>query len=161
MFIYKTTNLVNGKIYIGLHTKNDPNYIGSGTAFKKALKKFGTINFKREILENCKTIAELIEREMFWIEKYNSTNPKIGYNIRFTKKGKAQKSKVTFKHKTKDGDSVFVEELKKTINKGKLEKSIIEYKGNNYTINSIYDLMLLCDKFKAHSLKKSNSLLGV
>ena len=64
-FLYKTTNLVNGKIYIGVHTTNKLNdgYLGSGTNFKKAVKEFGRMNFKREILEFFETAEEAFNRE--------------------------------------------------------------------------------------------------
>lgn len=64
--IYKTTNIVNGKIYIGIHSTNNlqDGYLGSGRLFKKALKKYGRKKFKREILENFKTREEAEEREI-------------------------------------------------------------------------------------------------
>jgi len=51
-FIYKTTNLVNNKIYIGKHSTDDINdgYMGSGRLILKALNKYGKYKFKREIL---------------------------------------------------------------------------------------------------------------
>lgn len=81
MIIYKVTNLINGKIYIGQDSKNNINYYGSGKIIIKAIKKYGKINFKKETLENCYTTDELNEREKYWIKLYNSQDKSIGYNI--------------------------------------------------------------------------------
>jgi len=50
--VYKTTNLINGKIYIGVHKTENPcdNYLGSGIAIKRAIKIYGSNNFKKEVL---------------------------------------------------------------------------------------------------------------
>jgi hypothetical protein len=84
MNIYKTTNLINGKIYIGQFSgkRNDEKYFGSGILIKNALKKYGQNNFIKEIIEdNIKTTDLLDEREKYWINFYDSTNLEIGYNI--------------------------------------------------------------------------------
>ena len=39
MVIYKTTNLINGKYYIGKDIHNNPKYLGSGIALRKAIEK--------------------------------------------------------------------------------------------------------------------------
>jgi len=81
MIVYKTINLINGKIYIGQDSNNNPNYLGSGVLLLKALKKYKKENFQKEILEYCSSIDQLNTREIFWIQFFNSTNRKIGYNL--------------------------------------------------------------------------------
>ena len=44
MFIYKTTNLVNGMIYVGQHNGKNKDYLGSGVGLVKAIKEFGENN---------------------------------------------------------------------------------------------------------------------
>ena len=81
-FIYKTTCLINGKIYIGRHEgKENDNYLGSGILFTNALKKYGKENFKREILRRCYSQHELEIWEYFYIKVLKSQNPEVGYNI--------------------------------------------------------------------------------
>ena len=63
--VYKTTNLVNGKIYIGKHETNNLNdgYLGSGNLIKRAIEKYGEENFKREILFECSSREEMNAKE--------------------------------------------------------------------------------------------------
>jgi len=79
MVIYKTTNLVNGKFYIGKDAKNKKSYFGSGRVLKQAIKKYGKENFKKETLEVCTDLKNLDEREIYWIDKYNAVE--VGYNL--------------------------------------------------------------------------------
>lgn len=64
-FIYKTTNLLSGKYYYGLHSTNDldDGYLGSGRRLRYSINKYGKENHKREIIEFCKNRKELICRE--------------------------------------------------------------------------------------------------
>ena len=80
-YIYKITNRLNNKIYVGLHKSPvlDESYWGSGRLISAAIKKYGVENFSREILEWCNTRQELNRRERFWIKKLDSK--RHGYNI--------------------------------------------------------------------------------
>jgi len=85
MYIYKTTNIKNGKIYIGLSEKSShltEKYLGSGDNIKKAITKYGIKSFTKEILEdNITDKKTLVMAEMKWIAFFKSDNRKIGYNI--------------------------------------------------------------------------------
>lgn len=63
--IYKTTNKLNGKFYLGKHqtTKLDDLYYGSGKAIKDAIKKYGIENFDRELLFIFDNEAEMNMKE--------------------------------------------------------------------------------------------------
>ena len=83
--IYKTTNLINGKYYIGKHkTQNlDDMYLGSGKILTRAIKKYGIDNFTKEYLfifdneedMNAKE-KELVSEE--FIKEDTNYNLKVG-----------------------------------------------------------------------------------
>ena len=83
--VYKITNLLDGKIYIGSHKtkKLDDDYMGSGKYLIHAQKKYGIENFKKEILFVFSTAEEMYEKEAEIVNEYflmneNSYNLKIG-----------------------------------------------------------------------------------
>ena len=63
--IYKITNKIDGKFYIGKHqTKNlDDGYMGSGILIRRAIRRHGLHNFKKEILHIFQTKEEMNEAE--------------------------------------------------------------------------------------------------
>jgi group I intron endonuclease len=81
MVIYKTTNLINGKYYIGKQKVFTPSYFGSGVALKHAIRKYGKKSFKKEILEECHSIEELKSKELGWLDKLNAIKDKNCYNL--------------------------------------------------------------------------------
>jgi group I intron endonuclease len=81
-YVYVTTNLKTGKQYVGDHsaTNLNDNYLGSGVALKRAIKKHGRKNFRREILEQFETKEAAFIAQEKWINKLNTLKP-AGYNI--------------------------------------------------------------------------------
>jgi group I intron endonuclease len=81
-FVYITTNLVNGKQYVGDHSTNNINdsYLGSGLLIQKSMYKYGRKNFKRKILKICETKKEAFNAQEKYINEYNTLFPN-GYNI--------------------------------------------------------------------------------
>lgn len=89
--IYKLTNKINGKCYIGqsvdikkrlenhmcLNGAKYPGQVAYNYPLYRAMRKYGRENFESEVLENCE-VEDLAERELHYIKKYNSV--KNGYN---------------------------------------------------------------------------------
>lgn len=77
--VYKTTNNINNKVYIGVHKTDDvnDNYIGSGNLIKRAIKKYGTEAFTKEILFIFDTASEA-----FAVEKSLVVISKDTYNLK-------------------------------------------------------------------------------
>jgi len=84
MFIYKITNLITGKQYVGqtvrpikkrwsCHGYNNY-YIAN------SIKKYGKKKFKIEVLEQCESTQQLNQREIYWIKEINTLYPN-GYNL--------------------------------------------------------------------------------
>jgi group I intron endonuclease len=90
MIIYKLTNTVNNKIYIGqtkqtLAARWHQHLIymrkNKNTRISNALRKYGPESFTREVLEEVLDSQTLNERECYWIAYYNALDSKIGYNM--------------------------------------------------------------------------------
>lgn len=91
--IYKAKNKVNGKVYIGqtsvsLKARMDSHRsaadAGRGYVFQRAIKKYGFENFEWEEIDSAKDKDELCEKEIYWIEFYNSfirNKDSNGYNM--------------------------------------------------------------------------------
>jgi hypothetical protein len=70
-YLYQITNIVNNKIYIGVHKTNDLNdgYMGSGTAILRAIKKYGIENFRKDILDYFDTYELVLLAEERIVDK--------------------------------------------------------------------------------------------
>jgi len=95
MYIYKITNNLNGKSYVGLKTKTveeSEDYYGSGKLINQAIDKYGKENFTKEILErNIDSYDILNDQEIYWIKRVNTFNK--GYNL--TKGGQGTLGRAT------------------------------------------------------------------
>ena len=89
MIVYKATNLINNKVYIGQtiydlnsrrksHTKQSSLKNGNNY-FKNAINKYGVDEFKWEVIRICNNVNELNVWEQYYILYYNSIND--GYNL--------------------------------------------------------------------------------
>lgn len=83
--VYKTTNQINGKFYIGTHkTKNlNDNYFGSGKLLLRAIEKYGLENFRKEILYVFDNPKEMYAKEAAivnddFLAENNTYNLKLG-----------------------------------------------------------------------------------
>lgn len=84
MYIYKTTNTINSKMYIGKSERNiheSKDYYGSGKLLKNAIKKYSKCNFKKEILYVVDDLELLDFIEELVIEKYKNKFGNNCYNI--------------------------------------------------------------------------------
>jgi group I intron endonuclease len=105
MYIYKTTNLTNHKVYIGKSEKIfDGTYYGSGILLWKAIKKYGIENFSVEVIESCQCVEELNEREIYWINFYkeNSYNIANGGDGGWTTRFYTEEEMIAYKKKLSD-----------------------------------------------------------
>ena len=88
--IYKVTNSINGKVYVGKtynfeKRKREHIYdIEDNLPFHRALKKYGIDNFVWEIIDTAESDEEIIEKEIYWIKQLNTCiyeKDSWGYNV--------------------------------------------------------------------------------
>jgi len=85
VIVYKVTNKVNGKIYIGktiysLKERMRCHLKSKAGIFSKALRKYGMQSFDFKIIDIAKRNETLLEKEKYWIKYYRSKVPN-GYNL--------------------------------------------------------------------------------
>ena len=110
MIIYKATNIINNKVYIGqtIHTLSvrkaqheRSHEYGYKTAFSNAIRKYGKDNFRWEVIYETNSIEDLNEKESYYIKYYKSLVTENGYNL----KGGGGNDFLTQEVKNKIGES--------------------------------------------------------
>ena len=131
--IYKTTNLINGKYYIGKHqTLNiDDTYLGSGIAITKAINKYGRENFTKEILfvfdnelDMNNKEKEIVTEE--FISSKNNYNRGVGGQGGPLFKGKTHSTKTRL---------IISENSKKNIGHKKSDEALAKERSSRYEKN--------------------------
>jgi group I intron endonuclease len=118
--IYKATNLITNKVYVGLTTKSLSERINAHinrgntekSVFQKSLKKHGRDNFKFEVIDQANSREELCNKEIYWIKTLTTLSPN-GYNL------------------TIGGDGILemTQEIRNKISKSKKGKKIPKLQG--------------------------------
>lgn len=103
-YLYKVTNTVNGKVYIGQSAnpqarwrrhKSDAKLGKDKKHFANAIRKYGAQKFFFDIIVQAKTLEDIDQVEIDCIKQYRSSDKRYGYNIALGGNGKRIVSKET------------------------------------------------------------------
>ena len=137
-YIYLLIDKRNGKKYVGKHNGSDKNYWSSGLIPKRIKKKHGKLIFERIIIETDIPHDLLNEKEIFYIEKYNSFSD--GYNLStggdgadnwIMKKSKEELEEIFRKNSERQKGRVFSEKTKKLMSQSGKKKIFTENHKKN------------------------------
>lgn len=156
MYIYKITNKINNKVYIGqtIHSiesrwkRHQYDAFKKDTHFARAIRKYGAENFIVEQIDIANSKEELNEKEIYWIKYYNSTID--GYNS--TDGGEDTN---TYKYRTEEEMNITKEKIRQTKLGGKNPMSIKvkcrnEQTKEEYHFNSLSEMQSFLN-FNNHS----------
>lgn len=161
--LYKVTNNINNKIYIGIHSTNNLNdgYIGSGTNILRAIKKYGRKNFTKKILYMFNSESEMILKECEIVTKDFCRRPDT-YNIMPGGKfGSEKRNGLTFRGRNHTTETK--ERIRQAASGRKLSpETINKIKENNKRTNvsrgkKVSQKLRGRKKSRAHRLKLSNA----
>lgn len=175
--VYKIINLINNKIYVGVHItdKLDDVYFGSGKNIKRAIKKYGLNNFKKEYISICKNAVDMYKMESKIVNEEFITDTNT-YNI--VKGGNGGFDYINTKLLTKGMRSKFGswkddEKRKKIWNSVPIEVRIknarkmgLKYGGKTHGLSSVeinnrLELLKDIDMMKRGWVKKASIALNV
>lgn len=160
MLIYKVTNTINNKIYIGqtvrtLKERKQEHLLSAKQGYKfkfyNAIRKYGEDVFTWEVIQYCSTVQELNEAEAYWVAYYDSYNN--GYNM--TPGGEFNPmldKEIQRKHLAKVQSEEFRRKVSNT-----MKKYVSEHGFSEEHRQKISESMKGNTNFKGHKLSESHA----
>ncbi len=139
-YVYKFTNMINGKFYIGKHSTNnlEDGYPGSGKWMKRAVKKYGIQNFHREILFEFDDEKSALDKENELVT-LDLIKDKNCYNITGGGKGSWQHCKELIPVISENGEKIMAtsSEMKERNLKGvnSLTVAVVDENGKQFRVS--------------------------
>ena len=138
MIIYKITNKINGKVYVGQTARSlnirwaqhiSASNNGSKLHLHCAIRKYGVDNFIVEVIDTATSKEELDCKEKYWISYFGSTDNNIGYNCSYG----GESNPMDFQP-TKDFHDKRMRDFSV---RSKISKSMLDYRKNNpFTVDT-------------------------
>jgi len=157
-YLYKITNTINNKIYIGVHRTDNinDNYMGSGKILKRSQSKYGIKNFTKEILHTFPTYMEALDEERR-IVTTEFIERKDNYNIKEGGFGSCKWSKEVIQHLSDKGkkrwnDPIFVQKMLRSL-KSEERKTKIGNKFRTWMVNNPEKLKEKMNKINKDPIK--------
>lgn len=174
VIIYKITNNINNKVYIGLTTCSlsyrwtkhltECKNINNQKHLYRAMRKYGPENFSIEQIDSSEKLDQLGQLERYYIKKYNSQNPNYGYNL--TAGGEANQwdanpaAKLTYDEVVQIREKYAMGELKLSecwqLYKNKISYSAFQKVWNGTTWPGILDWVYTKENIELHRRQKAN-----
>ena len=165
-YIYLTTNNVTGMKYIGKHFGElDDSYLGSGTILKRAIQKYGKINFTKSILYVSNNEEENCKKEKEFIALYNATTNPLFYNIH--EGGNGGNTVAGYTKEQKEALRIKLQEVNRGEKNGMYgkkhsdqTKAFLSYWAEFERDNSIYKTQEFREKMSKLTSGKNNGMYG-
>lgn len=169
--VYKITNMVNSKIYVGCHiTKNvNDGYMGSGKLLSYAKKKYGIENFQKEILSLWETPEEMLNEEARLVNAEFVGRPDV-YNLALGGKGTWRhvnfpvwRGKSNFSKCNAELSKRHVEKLKDEVYREKYSKVMSEAKRGHaptFSKHSLESRRKMSESMQGKQTGEANSQFG-
>lgn len=139
--IYKITNKINDKFYVGVHKTNyiDDGYMGSGKLISRAIKKYGKENFIKEILYDFDTYQKALDKESeivdkLFLEQNNTYNLQVGGKWTYSRRHDDRAKQLLSEHmksRWENNREGMMNIIQSTERCGKISKHLKEWIKNN------------------------------